>query len=137
MGNAMPEKLLTISEAAKYLNISEDEIKRLVDIGEIPAYRIGGSFLRFRKEHLDAIRDDVDEMEKDVPQEIKAGLDEKGKPTHHISDLENEIKKREPVIRQYDYTAAERLRDFFYFNDFYLISFFIIGILLYVIFKKA
>jgi excisionase family DNA binding protein len=133
----MPEKLLTISEAARYLHISEDEIKRLVDVGEIPAYRIGGSFLRFRKEHLDAIRDDVEEVEKDVPVAVKSGLDDKGRPTHHISDIENEIRRREPVIRQYDYTAAERFKDFFYFNDFYLISFVIIGILLYVIFKKV
>jgi excisionase family DNA binding protein len=133
----MPEKLLTIAEAAKYLNISEDEVKRLVDIGEIPAYRIGGSFLRFRKEHLDAIRDDVEEVEKDVPAAVKAGLDEKGKPTHHISDLEKEIRKREPIMRQYEYTAIERVKDFFYFNDFYIISFIIVGILLFVIFRKA
>ena len=32
------------------------------------------------------------------------------------------------------YTPAERLRDFFYFNDFYLISLIIIGALLYIIF---
>ena len=32
------------------------------------------------------------------------------------------------------YTAGERVRDFFYFNDFYLISFVVIGILLYIIF---
>ena len=133
----MPEKLMTIKEVAKHLNISEDEVKRLVDIGEIPAYKIGGSFLRFRKEQLDAIRDDVEEVEKDVPAAVKAGLDDKGRPTHHYSDLEREIKRKEPVARQYDYTAAERLKDFFYFNDFYIISFVIIGILLYVIFKKT
>jgi excisionase family DNA binding protein len=32
------------------------------------------------------------------------------------------------------YTQNERIRDFFYFNDFYLISLVIIGILLYIIF---
>ena len=32
------------------------------------------------------------------------------------------------------YTAGERVRDFFYFNDFYLIVFAVIGILLYIIF---
>ena len=32
------------------------------------------------------------------------------------------------------YTAAERVGDFFYFNDFYLISFGVIGVLLYIIF---
>lgn len=133
----MPEKLMTISEVARYLKISEDEVKRLVDIGEIPAYRIGGSFLRFRKEHLDAIRDDVEEVEKDVPAAVKAGLDEKGRPTHHYTDLEREARRKEPVVRQYDYTAGERLKDFFYFNDFYIMSFAIIAVLLFVIFKKT
>ena len=32
------------------------------------------------------------------------------------------------------YTPAERMRDFFYFNDFYLVSLVIIGVLLYIIF---
>jgi excisionase family DNA binding protein len=34
----------------------------------------------------------------------------------------------------HSYTAAERVRDFFYFNDFYLISLAVIGALLYIIF---
>jgi excisionase family DNA binding protein len=34
----------------------------------------------------------------------------------------------------HSYTQAERVRDFFYFNDFYLIAFAIIGALLYIIF---
>ncbi len=33
-----------------------------------------------------------------------------------------------------DYTPGERVRDFFYFNDFYLISLAVIGALLYIIF---
>ena len=32
------------------------------------------------------------------------------------------------------YTPAERMADFFYFNDFYLISLIVIGALLYIIF---
>ncbi len=34
----------------------------------------------------------------------------------------------------HDYTSAEKLKDFFYFNDFYLVAFLIISVLLYVIF---
>ncbi len=34
----------------------------------------------------------------------------------------------------FTYTPAERLKDFFYYNDFYILSFFIIIGLLYVIF---
>ena len=35
----------------------------------------------------------------------------------------------------YDYSPAEKFRDFFYFNDFYLITFAVVGILLYIIFS--
>ncbi|MDP3804818.1 MAG: helix-turn-helix domain-containing protein [Candidatus Omnitrophota bacterium] len=130
----MPEKLLTIREVAVYLKISEEEAKRLVDIGEIPAYKIGGTFLRFRKEQIDAIRREISELEEKEPEHAKPVLDSSGKPTHPYTDLEKAIKLKEPITRQYDYTSAEKLRDFFYFNDFYILSFLIVMILLYVIF---
>ena len=131
----MPEKLLTIAEVAEYLKVSEEEVKRLVDIGEIPAYRIGGTFLRFRKEQIDAISAEISSLEEEEPVHAKVEVDAKGKPTHTYTDLEKDIKRREPVTRQYDYTSGERLRDFFYFNDFYIASFAVIGILMYLIFK--
>ena len=37
--------------------------------------------------------------------------------------------------KQYPYTFKERVKDFFYFNDFYIISGIIIIILLYIIFS--
>ena len=111
-------------------------MKRLVDIGEIPAYKIGDTFLRFRKEQIDAIKSEVSLIEKDEPGHAAPVLDSRGQPTHPYTDLENDIKKREPITRQYDYTIVERLSDFFYFNDFYIVSFIIIFILLYFIFRK-
>lgn len=132
----MSEKLLSIREVAEHLKISEEEVKRLVDIGEIPAYRIGGTFLRFRKEQIDAIRNEIDEVEEKDPEHAKPVLDERGKPTHHLTDLEQEIKKYEPTVRKYDYSFVEKIRDFMYFNDFYIFSFTAIGLLLFLIFKK-
>ena len=132
----MPEKLLTIKEVASYLKVSEDEVKRLVDIGEIPAYKIGGSFLRFRREHLDAIRSEISDIEKGTPAPAKLIPSPSEKSSHPYTELEREIKRREPITRQYDYTFVERIKDFFYFNDFYIVSFVIIAVLLYVIFKK-
>lgn len=131
----MPEKLLSIKEVADYLKISEDEVKRLVDKGEIPAYRIGDTFLRFRKEQIDAIRSDITEIEEQDPARITTQLDPKGHVAHKYTELEKDIKKREPATRQYDYTFIERIRDFFYFNDFYILSFILIGFLMYFIFK--
>lgn len=51
----MPEKLLTAEEAAGLLGISEEEIKKMVEKGELPAYKVGGRFLRFRREQVEAI----------------------------------------------------------------------------------
>ena len=35
---------------------------------------------------------------------------------------------------RHDYTTAEKVRDFFYFNDFYLLALIVISVLLYIIF---
>ena len=35
---------------------------------------------------------------------------------------------------KHDYTVAEKIKDFFYFNDFYIFSFLTILVLLYIIF---
>ena len=130
----MPEKLLSIKEVSDALKISEEEVKRLVDIGEIPAYRIGGTFLRFRKEQIDAISAEISSFEEDAAG-IAASPAAESKPTYAYTDLEKDIKRREPVTRQYDYTAGERMRDFFYFNDFYIVSFIVVGILMFLILK--
>ena len=47
------------------------------------------------------------------------------------------IRSSGQVVRenlQQEYTATEKLRDFFYFNDFYLLVLVIISFLLYIIF---
>ena len=131
----MPEKLLTIAEVAEYLKMSEEEVKRLVDIGEIPAYRIGDTFLRFRKEQLDAVREEILEIEEKEPDHAKPVLDASGHPTHTYTNMEKDTKRKVPTTRQYDYTFAEKIKDFFYFNDFYIASFAVIGLLMYLIFK--
>lgn len=131
----MPEKLLSIKEVAEYLKLSEEEVKRLVDTGVIPAYKIGDTFLRFRKEQIDAIVTEVKIVEDAEPEHKNIPLDSNGKPTHPYTELERDIKRREPVARQYDYTLGEKVKDFFYFNDFYIVSFIIIGVLMWLIFR--
>ncbi|MCX5700234.1 MAG: helix-turn-helix domain-containing protein [Candidatus Omnitrophica bacterium] len=46
------EKLLTVREVAVLLNISEKEVMNLAEIGTIPAYKVGGVYLRFKKEQV-------------------------------------------------------------------------------------
>jgi excisionase family DNA binding protein len=129
----MPEHLLNISQVAAYLGIPEDEVKRLVDIGEIPAYKIGDSFLRFRKEQVDAVKREISDVEKKDPQRLEVKLDSRGEPTHPYTDLEKDARLKTPAAQQFDYTFAERIQDFLYYHDFYILSAVIILILLLII----
>lgn len=129
----MPEHLLNIKEVAEYLGVSEEEVKRLVDIGEIPAYKIGDSFLRFRKEQVDAVKREVSDVEMKDPDRVEIKLDSKGHPTHTYTDMEKEMKLKTPPARQFDYSFAEKISDFFYYNDFYIFSGIVIAVLLVII----
>lgn len=98
------EKLLSINEAAEHLGLSPEEVRKLVDKGEIPAYQIGGVFLRFKKSQIDAVKKDI-------------------------------FSARQPSLPpDEDYSFREKLKDFLYFNDFYIISLIIILIILIIIF---
>ena len=119
----MPEKLLTLKELSYYLGIKEDKVSSLVDEGVITAYKIGGELLRFRKEQVDAVRSEIEPRVKDSD---KISLNEtriKVKERFKISEGQGQS------------TAQERLSDFIYFNDFYIVSALIIVILLIVIIR--
>jgi excisionase family DNA binding protein len=96
----MAEKLLTIREAAQYLGVTEKQIIELSDKGVIPAYKVGGVYLRFKKDQLDAAKNKI-------------------LPTTKESKLE--------------YSFNDKLSDFFYYNDFYILSLLIISLLIFQI----
>lgn len=96
------EKLLTVRDVSVFLDISEREVVDLAESGQLPAYKVGGVYLRFKREQV---------------QEFKR----KNIRTHKV---ETE-----------DYSFKDRLSDFFYFNDFYILATLLIGLLLFVIFK--
>jgi len=120
----MPEKLLTLQELSEYLKISEEKIISLVDKRVISAYRIGGELLRFRKEQIEAIRAEIDSRTSESDR-IK------------ISEARKKVKERldggGKAAAYSDF--GERIADFIYFNDFYILSGALVVILLAVIFR--
>lgn len=102
----MSEKLLNVKEVCRELGISEEDLRKLVGRGEIPAYRLGGTILRFRKDQIDKVKS------RGIPK----------------------VAKEEALSTTQD-SRIEKLKDLLYFNDFYIISAIIIAILLIVIFK--
>ncbi|MBI4372924.1 MAG: helix-turn-helix domain-containing protein [Candidatus Omnitrophica bacterium] len=52
----MSDGLLTEEEVKSYLKIDSPEINQLIHRGKLTAYRVGGSFVRYRKEEVIALR---------------------------------------------------------------------------------
>ncbi len=98
------EKLLTIRDVSLILGISEKEVIELSESGAIPAYKIGGVYLRFKRQQIEEYR-----------------------KKHQIPLLKHAENK--------NYSFVDRVNDFFYFNDFYILSFILIALLLVIIFS--
>lgn len=98
------EKLLTVRDASMLLGISEKEVMDLAENGQLPAYKVGGVYLRFKRGQIDEFRKSL-------------------KPLEHKADTSKK------------YPFQDRLSDFFYFNDFYILSALIILLILLIIFR--
>ncbi|MDD5166881.1 MAG: helix-turn-helix domain-containing protein [Candidatus Omnitrophica bacterium] len=99
------EKLLTVRDVSLILNISEKEVTDLAEDGKIPAYKVGGLYMRFKKEQVEEFRRKIKPLQ-----------------------LKTEVAPQK-------YSLGEKIGDFLYFNDFYLLATFIIVALLFVIFR--
>ena len=98
------EKLLNIRDVAIILGVSEKEIIELAESGRIPAYKIGGVYLRFKRQQIDDFRKSL---------------------KHHAA-------KGAPHAK---HPFGERIEDFFYFNDFYILSILVILLIIVIIFN--
>lgn len=92
----MTEKLITLREAARLLSIPPEEVEKWVREGRLPAFQIGGEFLRFRREEIERFkRERIQLPQQEIPPQTE------GRGEH--------------------YGFVDGIKDFFYFNDFYLI----------------
>ncbi len=98
------EKLLTVREVSTILGVSEKDVLDLTENGSIPGYKIGGVYLRFKK-------DQVEQYKRD---------------RHH---LHPKAVKDEPV------GMGNRVKDFLYFNDFYVFAAILIFLLVYLVYR--
>lgn len=96
------EKLLTVREVSLLLNISEKEVMDLAEAGIIPAYKVGGVYLRFKRDQV----------------------------LGYQKSLRPFTPKTEPALKS---PLRDKISDFFYFHDFYILSIGLIVLLLVVI----
>lgn len=109
------EKLLTVREVAAYFRISEKAVLDLSNEGVIPAYKIGGMYLRFKEEQVKNIK---------IPDKVLSTAQMSTAQDSNLNDKDSSG-YRSPI---------ERINDFLYFNDFYFLCFLICLILLFVVF---
>jgi len=131
----MHDKLLNIKEVAEYLGLGEDAVNNLVTKGEIPAYKVGGLLLRFKKEQVEQYH----------KRSASGGGEEKAIPldraesrfTHLTGDRDvgrgRRIFKRQGEAVSYSF--LERLEDFLYYNDFYILSLILLVLVVFAIFE--
>ncbi len=96
------------------MSLKEDELVGLADRGEIIAYRIGGSLLRFKA------KDIYEYLKRKKAQERKA-------------HARTPIPQSNPSGESYG--IKDRVVDFFYFHDFYIIVALVIALLIIIILK--
>ena len=107
------EKLWTTAEAAQYLGVSEEEVERLVRSGRLAGHRLGGQFLRFNPDDVKTLKLlQAETAPKVPPTSVGVGGVATVPPT----------------------PWQERVGDFLYFNDLYLISAgLLVGLVMYLL----
>ncbi len=99
------QKLWTPAEVARYLGLTEAQVEQLVREGKLTGYKLGGQLLRFLPDQV---------------KELKIGVEPRPRGAH-------------PALNHAPSWQA-RVRDFFYFYDFYLLSFLLLaGLVLYLV----
>jgi len=98
------EKMLTVRDVAIMLEVSEKDVLDLAENGMIPGYKVGGVYLRFKKEQV--------EQYKSIQSHLKP------KPNKTETD-----------------GLVGRIRDFFYFNDFYIFALIFVLLLGYLVYR--
>lgn len=126
---------MNIKEAAEYLNLSEENVKELVTKGKIPAYKVGGLLLRFKKEQVELYRKSP--AHGDMPENTAPVNRAESRFAHLIGDQSRgtgrRIFKRQGETVPYSF--LEKLEDFLYYNDFYILSLMLLVLVVFAIFE--
>jgi excisionase family DNA binding protein len=108
----LKEEYLSIREAAELLEIGETELRGLIEKHSIPTHQIAGAFLRLKKKELEELKNKWR-----IERELFA---RDGSTFVHGG----------PLSRA---GFFDRIADFWYFNDFYVLCSIVIFVLLYFI----
>lgn len=118
----LSEKFLTLEEAARQLHLGTDAVETLIQEGRLPAFRLGGQHLRIRMADLKALQG----QRSQAPESTQA-------PRRPAGSRQEEVRFRSASAAAVA-SVWDRVVDFLYFNDFYLVGILIFLTLLAIIF---
>ena len=104
----MGNRFLTKKETAKILCCSEENVEEYIKKGHLKAYVIAGQIIRFKENEV-----------LDCKTVLNIGDDKKDS------------------LSENDYTFTEKLVDFLYFNDFYILTVLVMFLILAIIFLEV
>lgn len=96
------DNLLSVEEVKHYLEADDKELDHLVRLGKLHAYKIGGTYLRFRKDEVLTLK-----------QEKHTGKGD-----------------------AFSIPWFVRLLEFWRFNNFYIVSLFLIALLFFIVIRS-
>lgn len=108
----LTEDYLSPKEAAALLEISEEELRSLLEKHQIPSHQVAGAFLRLKKREVE-----------DLKNKWRIERELFPKPEKYFPHQASLAKAG----------FFNRIYDFWYFNDFYILCSVLIILLLYVI----
>jgi len=117
------EKLLTLEEAAKRLQCPAQDLERFIQSGRLPVFRLGGDLVRVRLQDVETLRGGT--------------VTRNNTPPIHPEAVSAQGGSRQRIVAGGERRAVslwERMADFVYFNDFYMVALLIILTLLALIF---
>ena len=68
------EKMLTVRDVASLLGVSEKDVLDLAESGAIPGYKVGGVYLRFKKEQVEQYKKNHGHLHSQAVKEQPAGI---------------------------------------------------------------
>ncbi len=81
------EKMLTVREVSVMLGVTEKDVLDLTESQALPGYKVGGVYLRFKKEQVEQYRKNKGHLHPKAPKEVLVGAGDKIHDFFYFNDF--------------------------------------------------
>ncbi len=81
------EKMLTVRDVAIMLDVSEKDVLDLTENGTIPGYKVGGVYLRFKKEQVEQYKKNLSHLKSNMAKKEVESLGDRVQDFLYFNDF--------------------------------------------------